>query len=112
MNIKNAGICNTGRLVLLALVSIFATGCVSDPAVVVRNNDPSPAFVAPACWEVCEQSPVWVTESDGTGDWDVLGASQSEIERQKAACEASRRACADALIRLRDHQVIVIGGKQ
>lgn len=112
MSIKNAGIGNTGRLILFALVAILATGCASDPSVLVRNPEPNPIFVAPACWKTCEQSPMWVTAPDGSGDWDVLGADQTEIERQKASCEASRLACADALRRLEAHQVIMIGGRK
>lgn len=96
--------------ILIAGVLIALSGCAADPVVSVRNTGPSPIFVAPACWQECAQSPTWVKLPDGSGDWDALGADQAEIESQKAACEASRQACADALRRLEAHGVIVTGG--
>lgn len=89
------------------ILAMLATGCATTPAVVVRNTGPASVFVAPACWQTCAQSPRWATTADGTGDWDALGTDQAAIEVQKAACEASRQACADALQRLEAHDVII-----
>lgn len=94
------------RLTALFL-ALLATGCATAPAVVVRNTGAAAIYVAPACWQPCAQSPKWATAPDGTGDWDALGTDQASIEVQKAACEASRQACADALKRLEAHDVII-----
>lgn len=92
--------------ILVICIALALGACAIDPSVLVRNTGPSPIFVAPACWQTCEQSPVWATAPDGTGDWDALGADQTVIERQKATCESNRQACADALQRLEAHGVI------
>jgi hypothetical protein len=85
---------------LLPLLCLALAACTSAPEVITRPLEAVPLYVDPRCFRVCEASPPWAAAADGTGDWDSLGADQAPIERQKAACEAARQACADALQRL------------
>jgi hypothetical protein len=99
------------RIAALCVI-LLMTACTTPGPTSVRKAGPYPAFVDPACWQDCEQSPRWEVAPDGTGDWDALGNDQAPIESNRERCRAARQACADALIRLEAHQVITIGGKQ
>lgn len=95
---------------LTALACLLLAACNTLPETTVTDFGPVPHVVNDECWQVCKISPELPTAADGSASPDDLGEQQATIEQQKAACENSRKACADALEGLMRKGIITPSG--